>query len=228
MKQITLLLVEDEPILAKIIKETLEKRAFKVLLAPNGQAGLEAFDTFRPDIVVADIMMPQMDGLHMTQHIRKKDQATPILFLSAKSETRDVIEGFEIGGNDYLKKPFSIEELIVRVKALLNRIDVRPVETHKATYAIGEYLFDPLTQKLTHPTCEYGLSHRESAILQHMCTHINQIIKTKTILLDLWGDDDFFATRSLHVFMVKLRKKLALDPRVKIVNIRGVGYKLIG
>lgn len=227
MNQIKLLFVEDETTLAKIIKETLQKRNFEVLLANNGKEGLEAYRMFKPDIIVADIMMPEMDGLHMVQTIRQENKIIPIIFLSAKSETKDIIEGFETGGNDYLKKPFSIEELIIRIQSLLNRIEVAKPQAKKRLYNIGEYSFDPIAQQLTHPLRSYSLSHRESAILEHLCSNLNQIIEHKTILLDLWGDDDFFNTRSLQVFIVKLRKKLSLDPHIQIINIRGVGYKLI-
>ncbi|WP_029906206.1 response regulator transcription factor [Prevotella sp. 10(H)] len=222
---IKVLLVEDEPSLAMIIKETLEKRKFKVDCATNGKEGLEMFYKLNPDIVVADIMMPKLDGFSMTQLIRQTDKQTPILFLSAKSKTDDVVQGFEIGGNDYLKKPFGMDELIVRIKALLNRVHSK--EPENKVYQIGEYTFDPLMQKLIHPQKTELLSHREAAILEHLCSNQNNIVENKAVLLELWGDDSFFNTRSLHVFIVKLRKKLSLDSRIQIINIRGIGYKMI-
>lgn len=227
MKTIKVLLVEDESILAKIIKEALEKRAIEVLVVPDGEVGLKTFYEYRPDIVVADIMMPKLDGFSMVKILRQNDKKTPILFLSAKSDVSDVVQGFEIGGNDYLKKPFSMEELIVRIKALLNRINDNPPAVQKAVYQIGDYTFDSLSQKLTHPQQEYLLSHREAEILRNLCANMNNVIENKPILLELWGDDNFFNTRSLHVFIVKIRKKLALDPRIQILNIRSVGYKLV-
>lgn len=224
---IKVLLVEDEPSLAMIIKDALEKREFEVEAVPDGEAGLAAFFRSRPDIIVTDIMMPKLDGFTMAQQIRQSDKSIPLLFLSAKSKTTDVVQGFEIGGNDYLKKPFGMEELIVRIKALLNRIGT--TEPKQKTYQIGKYLFDPLQQKLLHPQLgePETLSHREASILERLCLNRNSILENKAVLLDLWGDDSFFNTRSLHVFMVKLRKKLALDPSVQIINIRGVGYKML-
>ncbi len=226
MTKIKVLLVEDEPTLAKIIKDTLEKREFEVLIANNGEMGLKMFFDQKPDIVVADIMMPLMDGFTMTKMIRQNDKKTPVLFLSAKSESKDVVEGFETGGSDYLKKPFGMDELIIRIKALLNRVQHNH-HNQKETYTIGDYTFDPVTQKLTHPEAETLLSHREAAILTQLCANMNNIIENKAVLLELWGDDSFFNTRSLHVFIVKLRKKLSRDSRIQIINIRGVGYKLI-
>ncbi|MDR0824400.1 MAG: response regulator transcription factor [Prevotella sp.] len=225
MNAIKVLLVEDEPALSMIIKDALEKREFSVECAENGNVGLAMFHKRKPDIVVADIMMPKMDGFSMAQLIRQSDRQTPILFLSAKSRTDDVVQGFEIGGNDYLKKPFGMEELIIRIKALLNRVQTEIPQDK--IYQIGEYTFDPLQQKLTHPQSTEILSHREAAILERLCFNQNNIVENKAILMELWGDDSFFNTRSLHVFMVKLRKKLSLDSKIQIINIRGIGYKMI-
>ncbi|PXV65921.1 DNA-binding response OmpR family regulator [Dysgonomonas alginatilytica] len=223
--KIRVLLVEDEPALSMIIKDTLEKRDFCVDCAPNGEQGLQVFFKLKPDIVVADIMMPKMDGFSMTQLIRQSDKHTPILFLSAKSKTEDVVQGFETGGNDYLKKPFGMEELIIRIKSLLNR--VQSEEPKQTIYRIGEYTFDSLQQKLTYRTHSETLSHREAGILERLCINQNNILENKSVLLDLWGDDSFFNTRSLHVFIVKIRKKLSHDSNVEIINIRGIGYKMI-
>lgn len=222
---IKVLLVEDEPALSMIIKDALEKRDFTVDCAANGDEGLEMFHKVNPDIVVADIMMPKLDGFSMAQLIRQVNKQTPILFLSAKSKTEDVVQGFEIGGNDYLKKPFGMEELIIRIKALLNRVQFE-VPQNKI-YEIGDYTFDPLLQTLTHPAKTEALSHREASILERLCSNQNNIVENKAILMELWGDDSFFNTRSLHVFIVKLRKKLSLDSRIQIINIRGIGYKMI-
>ncbi len=226
MEEITkLLLVEDEPALAMIIKDVLEKEGFHVEWAGNGNIGLKLFHEFKPDIIVTDIMMPQLDGLSMIGQIRQNNQEIPVLFLSAKSKTEDVVQGFESGGNDYLKKPFGMDELIVRIKGLLNRnLRKKNVQT---IYFIGDYSFDTIHQTLTFQGSVETLSHRETAILERLCKNQNNILDNKSVLLDLWGDDDFFNTRSLHVFIVKLRKKLSQDERIKIINIRGTGYKLI-
>lgn len=223
--KIKVLLVEDEPSLSMIIKDALEKREFEVNCARNGNEGLEMFYRLNPDIVVADIMMPKLDGFTMTQLIRQSNKHTPVLFLSAKSKTEDVVQGFEIGGSDYLKKPFGMEELIIRIKALLNRVQNQVPKS--VTYQIGDYIFDPIHQTLTHSLKTELLSHREAAILEHLCANQNNIVENKVVLMELWGDDSFFNTRSLHVFIVKLRKKLSLDSRVQIINIRGIGYKMI-
>lgn len=228
MDKIKVLLVEDEPSLAMIIKDSLEKREFTVECANDGKKGLEMFYKSKPDMVVADIMMPQLDGLSMTQLIRQTDTKTPILFLTAKSKTEDVVLGFETGGNDYLKKPFGMDELIIRIKALLNRVFIEnKAEKADKTYQIGSYTFNTIEQKLSHNAGTEILSYREAAILERLCINKNSVLENKALLLDLWGDDSFFNTRSLHVFIVKLRKKLSFDRQIQIINIRGIGYKLI-
>ena len=221
-----LLLVEDEASLAMIIRDVLEKEDFQVQCALTGNEGLKLFYEFKPDIVVTDIMMPQLDGLSMTEIIRQNDKSTPILFLSAKSKTEDVVQGFETGGNDYLKKPFGMEELIIRIKGLLNR-NLKEKKSEETVFKIGQYTFDFIHQTLLCSNCKEDLSHREAEILLRLCKNQNNILDNKSVLLELWGDDDFFNTRSLHVFIVKLRKKLSKDPNLKIINIRGIGYKLI-
>lgn len=222
-----LLLVEDEVSLAMIVHDVLEKQGFEVRCAYTGNEGLKLFYEFNPDIIVTDIMMPQLDGLSMTELIRQNNKTTPILFLSAKSKTEDVVQGFETGGNDYLKKPFGMDELIVRIKGLLNR-EMKEKKEEQTVYKIGQYTFDFIHQTLTCNTHQEILSHREAEILLRLCKNKNSILDNKSVLLELWGDDDFFNTRSLHVFIVKLRKKLSKDINIKIINIRGVGYKLIG
>ncbi len=225
-EKIKLLLVEDESALAMIVKDVLEKEGFSVEWAANGNLGLKSFHAFKPDIVVADIMMPLLDGMEMARQIRQNDRHTPILFLSAKSKTEDVVQGFETGGNDYLKKPFGMDELIVRIKGLLNR-NIGGKKEEPKIYQIGKYTFDIIHQTLTFDESAESLSHRETEILERLCKNQNNILDNRSVLLELWGDDDFFNTRSLHVFIVKLRKKLLQDPKIQIINIRGVGYKLV-
>ena len=173
-------------------------------------------------------MMPRMDGFEMVRRIRRSDAVTPVLFLTARSAVNDVVEGFELGANDYLKKPFGMQELIVRIKALLGRaIRTEASPTRREAYEVGAYLFTPRTQRLHHNGTETELSHRESEILRRLCEHQDQVVDMRDILLDLWGDDSFFNQRSLHVFITKLRHKLNRDERIRIVNVRGIGYKLI-
>lgn len=227
MKNIKVLLVEDEQTLAMIVKDTLTDQGFDVIVGTNGVEGLRLFFETHPDIIVADVMMPELDGFEMVNKIRQTDKTTPILFLTARSAIKDVVSGFEIGANDYLKKPFNMQELIVRIKALVGRIQVAGEKETKNQFTIGEYVFNATTQVLERLGEREELSHREAEILKRLCLNKNSVVETQSILLDLWGDDSFFNTKSLHVFITKLRHKLAKDDSIKIINVRGIGYKLI-
>lgn len=227
---IDVLLVEDEETLALIIKDTLEGQGFAIRLAENGEEGIEKFFGQKPDVVVADVMMPRMDGFEMVRRIRRQDKQTPVLFLTARSATSDVVEGFELGGNDYLKKPFGMQELIVRIKALLGRASnysAPEKQTSVTEFEIGRYRFNAITQRLSYLGNETELSYRESEILRRLCENRNEVTLMQDILIELWGNDTFFNQRSLHVFITKLRHKLSRDERIRIVNVRGIGYKLI-
>ena len=234
-KQIKILLVEDEATLAIIIRDTLNSQGFQVITAENGEHGLQLFFHERPDVVVADVMMPNMDGFEMVKRIRNKDVTTPILFLTALSETEDVVRGFEAGANDYLRKPFGMLELIVRIKALVGRAFVPhdiPHDDSPTQYVIGDYQLDTMKEHLVYAadnadTEIIPLSHRESEILRLLCSSKGEVVDNRDILLELWGDDSYFNTRSLHVFITKLRHKLSRDSQVRIINVRGIGYKLI-
>lgn len=232
-ENINILLAEDEHTLAMIIKDALDDQGFNVIVAFDGEEALWAYADRRPDMIVADVMMPRLDGFEMAKRIRKSDPLTPIIFLTARSAVDDVVHGFEMGANDYLKKPFGMQELIVRIKALLGRactVTTQPAAADKVTrFTIGEYLFDAVVQRLTHvPTGnKTELSYRESEILCRLCQHPNEVITSQSLLLELWGDDSFFNNKSLHVFITKLRHRLAQDPSLRIVNVRGIGYKLI-
>lgn len=225
MEKIKILLVEDEPTLAMIIKDTLDGDEFEILLAADGEEGLARYTETKPDIIVSDIMMPKMDGFTMIRQIRKTDSLTPVLFLSARSAAGDVVEGFELGGNDYLKKPFGLAELIVRIKALLGKVSIRKEET--SCFLVGQYTFDSITQTLLYCAEKQLLSNRESEILKRLCENKDHVLPSKDLLLDLWGDDSFFNSRSLHVFITKLRHRLSEDKTIRILNVRGIGYKLI-
>lgn len=224
--KITVLLVEDETTLAFIIKNTLEEDGFIIHTAADGEEGLRMVPEVQPDIIVADVMMPRMDGFEMVRRLRQTDRRTPVLFLTARSAVNDVVEGFQLGANDYLKKPFGMQELTIRLKALLNKAFVAPAQsvTH---FEIGKYLFDPVKQTLAYAARTDYLSYRESEILKRLCENRNNVVHTQSVLLELWGDDSFFNSRSLHVFITKLRHKLSKDDSIRIVNVRGVGYKLI-
>ena len=229
MEKIKVLLVEDEQTLAMIIKDTLEGQGFLIHTAVDGEEGLRLFFDLHPDVLVADVMMPRMDGFEMVRRIRQTDRRTPVLFLTARSAVNDVVEGFELGANDYLKKPFGMQELIVRIKALMGRACTYTpsAESEQILYEIGRYQLDTRRQLLLHEGTEQELSHREAGILRLLCQNRNCVVNMRDILLDLWGDDSFFNQRSLHVFITKLRHKLAKDEHIRIINVRGVGYKLI-
>jgi len=227
---INILLAEDEHTLAMIIKDTLDGQGFNVTVASDGEEALRLYATTRPDILVADVMMPRLDGYELVRRIRKTDQQTPVIFLTARSAVNDVVHGFEMGANDYLKKPFGMQELIVRIKALLGRAcTVTPQPNEATRFNIGQYLFDSVVQRLTHvPTGNRtDLSYRESEILHRLCLHPSEVVTSQSLLLELWGDDSFFNNKSLHVFITKLRHRLAQDSKLRIVNVRGIGYKLI-
>ncbi|MDR6804375.1 DNA-binding response OmpR family regulator [Dyadobacter sp. BE34] len=221
----TVLFIEDEPALGMIVKDSLVYRGFDVLYAANGADGLEQYRQHQPDIVVADIMMPDMDGFTMAEQIRRDDPHTPIMFLTARSQTADVVRGFELGGNDYLKKPFSLDELVVRINALLRTGASRT--NANGTLKIGRYIFDPAKQKLTVDDREITLSHREAELLRRLYQQRNEVLGRSEVLTELWGDDSFFNGRSLDVFITKLRRHLREDPKIQIINIRGRGYKLV-
>jgi len=197
--KITVLLVEDEQTLAMIIKDTLEENDFIIHTANDGEEGLSLFFELHPDVLVADVMMPKMDGFEMVRRIRQTDKQTPVLFLTARSAINDVVEGFELGANDYLKKPFGIQELIIRIKALMGKAFLFTENKVANHFEIGSYLFDPVAQTLLHAGTRQELSHRESEILKRLCENRNQVVNTQDVLLELWGDDSFFNSRSLHV-----------------------------
>lgn len=176
-------------------------------------------------------MMPKIDGFEMVRRIRKTEVITPVLFLTARSSINDVVKGFELGANDYLKKPFGIQELIVRIKALVKRTSMYQTINHSIDLnkeiTIGQYLLNTKTEKLIYDSTSQELSHRETEILRMLAENKDTVVETKDILLQLWGDDSFFNTRSLQVFITKLRHKLSKDDNIRIINVRGVGYKLI-
>lgn len=228
MSQPQVLLLEDEPQLARIVSESLQSREFKVTHAANGLQGLDAVRSTAFDICIVDVMLPLMDGFTFVEELRKTDTNTPVLFLTAKSKTEDVVRGFELGGNDYLRKPFSLEELVLRLRELLRRSGHAAEDRAPEAVAIGAYTFAPLKQELWYDEeliCR--LSHRESELLRLLVQQKNQVLDRKATLLKLWGDDSFFNGRSMDVFVSKLRKHLKKDASVEILNIRGVGYKLI-
>ncbi len=223
-KPIKILLAEDEPSLGQIIKESLETRNFEVLLCGDGEEAFHVYKTEQPLLLVLDVMMPKKDGFTLAKEIRRENSNIPIIFLTAKSQTEDVVEGFTIGGNDYLKKPFSMEELIVRINALLKRGEN---ESNIESIDIGKFIFNLKKQTLQRNAKIETLTHREANLLYYLIKNKNQVLERSFILKKLWGNDDFFNARSMDVFITKLRKKLKDDTSIQIINVRGYGYKLI-
>ena len=221
-----ILLVEDEVSLAMIVKDALEEEGYEVAIARDGLEGLEQYFREHPALIIADVMMPEVDGFEMVRRIRRMDKEVPVLVLSARSSVDDIVFGFGLGANDYLRKPFSLRELIARVKALTVKSQSEPVAV--IYHELGLYTFYPSTQTLQIGGEEIELSFRESELLRLLCESGTLPVDTKDILLQLWGNDSFYNTRSLHVFITKLRHKLEKDPRIKILNVRGIGYKLVG
>jgi two-component system response regulator TrcR len=225
MSKINLILAEDELALGTIIQESLESRDFKVRLCGDGQKAWDSYQAQKPDVLVLDVMMPKKDGFSLAAEIRKTDPYTPIIFLTSKSQTEDVVKGFGLGANDYVRKPFSMEELIVRIKAQLDRIRIR--QSQSDWIVLGKYEFHPTRQILKLGATEQPLTSRESQLLQILLENANDITDRTRILTQIWGSDDFFNARSMDVFITKLRKKLQDDPAIQILNVRGYGFKLV-
>ncbi len=229
MANTKILYVEDEPFLGKIVKESLESRGYEVHMETDGQMVMTAFEKVKPDICVLDVMLPNVDGFTLGKMIKEKFPEVPIIFLTAKTQTEDVLEGFKSGGNDYLKKPFSLEELIIRINNLLhltnNNFKINSQD--KDHYDIGKYQFDPLKYELRKEKDARKLSHRETELLKIMVRNPNIAISRKEILLQIWGDDSFFNSRNLDVYITKLRGYLKEDENVQIITLKGVGYRFV-
>lgn len=217
--------MEDEPDLRLIIADVLKDEGYEILSATNGLEGLKKVKEEKPDIVVADVMMPQMDGFTMAKEIRKLNAHIPILFLTAKSSIEDIEEGFETGANDYIKKPFELRELLIRIKALLRK-HIRP-EIEEYIYEIGDFLFNSTSQVLKFENTEYNLSNFESKVLEKLIENIGHTVYSSEMMLGIWQNDDISNRNSLHGYIHKLRRLLSRDPKINIINQRGFGYMLI-
>jgi DNA-binding response OmpR family regulator len=228
MTKTRILIVEDDPYLGLIMKECFEDQKFEARLCTNGREGLETYHVFKPEICILDVMMPLKDGFELARDIRHIDKDTPLIFLTAKSLKEDVIEGFSIGADDYVKKPFSMEELAMRVQAILKRSGIKSDEAATTvTYQLGKYFFDHTRQELSTEKLKKKLTHKEAELLKLLCDNLNRTLDRNLVLKKLWGDDTFFNARSMDVFIVKLRKLLKEDPNIEILNIRGKGFKLL-
>lgn len=219
------LYAEDELTLAQIISDGLRQSGYEVVLATDGRQALDLFQHTPPDICVLDVMMPLKDGYTLAEDIRQLNAGVPIIFLSAKSLAEDVIKGFKSGGNDYLRKPFNMGELLIRMESLLSRFGVK--EQGGSAYEFGSCKLDPVTQELQTSAGRYTLSYKEAALLELLLQHKNTLVPRQVPLLKIWGDDTYYNARSMDVFMSHLRKMLKGEPGVQLMSIRGAGYKLI-
>ena len=218
-----ILYFEDEPFLGRIVKESLETRSFEVIMLQDGKTAAPAFNSAKPDICILDVMLPSRDGYSIAKDIREIDPAVPIIFVTARTQTEDLVKGFESGGNDYIRKPFSMEELIVRIDNLLKLKKVRrPGPSEKVK--LGKYEFNPLRYEITNDDYNRKLSHREAKLLMMLVENKNAITSRKDILMEIWGDDSFFNSRNLDVYITKLRDVFKADSSIQIITIKGVGY----
>ncbi len=221
-----ILLVEDDKNLGLVLKDFLTLSGFEVTLATDGQKGLAAFNEGVFDLCIVDIMLPFRDGFALVHDIRKKDENIPVIFLTARKMDEDRIRGFRLGADDYVTKPFSTEELLLRIKAILKRTQKNFTGQEECKFEIGGFHFDYGNRLLSFQRGEFQLTQREAEVLQVLCIHRNKLVKRETLLKKIWGTDDYFAGRSLDVYITKLRKYLKEDAGVMLINIHGTGYKL--
>jgi len=223
---IKILYVEDELFLGKIVKESLESRGYEIFMEEDGANVMALFQECSPDICVLDIMLPNKDGFAIAEEIRETDKKIPILFLTARSQTEDLVKGFKLGGNDYIRKPFSMEELIVRIENAMRPVrDIPP--DRKDTISIGNCNFNMARQVLTCNKEERKLSYKESELLKVLYQNRDKLIDRRDILNLLWGNDNFFNSRNLDVYITKLRRYLKSDSSVEILTIKGIGYRFV-
>lgn len=221
-----ILYVEDELFLGKIVKESLETRGYTVHMESDGAKAFDAFKQAQPDVCILDIMLPNKDGFEIADEIRNMNETVPIIFLTAKTQTEDVVKGFNMGGNDYIRKPFSLEELIVRIQNVLQRKQQQPL-TDADIVPLGKYQFNLHRQLLVYEKEERKLSYRELELLKLLYQNRDGILDRKDILNLLWGNDSFFNSRNLDVYITKLRGYLKNDDSLEIITIKGIGYRFV-
>ncbi len=219
----SILLVEDDPSLGYVTKDSLEMAGFEVEWCIDGQLGLQAYQSGNHQVCILDVMLPKMDGFELAARIRQHNQSVPIIFLTAKAMEQDKLQGFRIGADDYVTKPFSMEELICRIEVCLKRM---PDDLQLSEWELGEYTFSLDQALLRIGGQSIKLTRREAELLAYLCRHFDQLVKREVILKAVWGEDDYFKGRSLDVFISKLRKYLAHDARVDIINHHGIGFRL--
>lgn len=224
---IKVLYVEDELFLGKIVKETLETRGFEVIMESDGADVVRSFEDEQPDICILDVMLPNRSGFELAEDIRKINDDVPVIFLTAKTQTEDVVHGFKIGGNDYIRKPFSMEELIVRIEnALRVRKEDMPLELGDSI-TMGKYQFHLNKQVLSNGSTERKLSYREAELIKYLFKNRNNVIDRRDLLNHIWGNDSFFNSRNLDVYITKIRGYLKEDSSLEIITIKGVGYRFV-
>lgn len=227
-KPIRILLCEDDQNLGLLLSEYLSAKGFETTLAVDGVEGMKVFRRENFDFIILDVMMPNKDGFTVAKEIREQDRHTPILFLTAKSMKEDTLEGFKSGADDYMTKPFSMEELLVRVNAILRRSAALPQDGDEVTeFEVGKYTFDYNRQRITLGDQEDKLTTKENELLYLLCKHKNGLLERNYALNAIWGDDNYFNGRSMDVYIAKLRKHLKDDERVEIINVHGKGFKLL-
>jgi len=226
-KETRVLLAEDDKNLGNILQAYLEAKGYPTVLCPNGKIGYETFKRDNFDFCVLDIMMPEMDGFTLAKKIRKIDKDVPILFLSAKAMQEDRIHGFEVGADDYLTKPFSMEELLLRIKAIIRRSEASTSEKNKSVFTFGKYTFEYNRQLLIISDVEQKLTSKEAELLKLLCENMNNVLDRTIALNKIWFDDSYFNARSMDVYITKLRKYLKEDTNVELINVHGVGFKLV-
>ncbi|MBN1340799.1 MAG: response regulator transcription factor [Bacteroidales bacterium] len=225
-----ILLVEDDPNLSLVVRDYLEMQDYQTELCRDGESGLKEFTANRYDLIILDVMMPKKDGFSLAEDIRKFDEITPIIFLTAKSMREDKVKGFQVGCDDYITKPFSTEELSLRINAVLKRCQNNQNENEEShtqkKFTLGKFIFDYENMILIEGGKEVSLTRKESSLLRILCIYKNKLLTRETALKAVWGSDDYFIGRSMDVFISKLRRYLKSDPRITITNVHGIGFKL--
>lgn len=225
--QVKILYVEDELSLGKIVKHALTASGYDVCLESDGAKVIMAYNKFNPHICVLDVMLPNISGFDLAKQIKEINPNVPIIFVTAKTQTTDVVEGFKLGANDYLKKPFSIEELIARVENILTIKKIGIAESIATEVMISSFLFNTDKQNLNSESSEHKLSFKEAELLKMLVANKNQIIKREDILNQIWGSDSFFNSRNLDVYITKLRSYFKTDEKIEILTIKGIGYRFV-
>lgn len=225
---ISILLVEDDPNLGLVLQEYLQiKAGYNVQLCKDGEEGIKSFFQHKFDLCILDVMMPKKDGFTLGKEIRAVNQHIPIIYATAKSMMEDKIEGYKLGADDYITKPFRIEELLLRIQAILKRVNPVSAEDETREFILGKFKFDFVTQTLSDDDGNIKMSGKEAELLRLLCLRKNQILTREEALLKIWNDDSYFNGRSMDVYLSKIRKYLKSDETIEIINVHGKGFKLI-